>query len=108
MRSSEVLVDKIGDDIPKKKKKEVARQIEQALRDNTFVFIERDGRPIGFFTYFDRDGKVLVNNCYIFKEYRHKANLLKSRHRIRKLGKPFYFINGKRKRRKQYASTRES
>jgi len=108
MRSSEVLVEKIGGDIPAKKKQEVARQIEQALRDNTFVFIERDGHPIGFFTYFMRDDKVLVNNCYIFKEYREKSNLLRSRHKIRRLGKPFYFTNGKRKRRSQYAPKRES
>lgn len=103
MSAAETLVNNLGEEIPAGKRGEVIRQIEAAIRDRTFHFIERQGRPIGFFTYIEKGDKILVNNCYVFKEERGTHNLLQSRHFLKEKNRLLYWLNGRRKRRVEYA-----
>lgn len=62
------------------KKKEVIQQINNAFYDRTFRFLVKEGRTIGFFTWFKKyreDGiHIFINNMCILKEYKNKNNLL--------------------------------
>jgi len=105
MSAAENLVNNVGEEIPAEKRAEVIRQIEAAIRNRTFHFIEREGRPIGFFTYTEDNGKIFVNNCYVFKEERGTHNLIRSRHFLKEKKRALYWLNGRRKRRVEYASS---
>lgn len=98
-----MIVDRIGDEIPEDKRAEVTKQIDEAIQNKTFHIIEKNGKEIGFFTYVEKDDKILVNNCYIFKWYRDTNNLLGSRHFLKEKHRSLYWLNGKRKRRVEYA-----
>ena len=58
-------------------------EISQAIKDQRFKPIIKNGVWIGFFCWWLQGRKVFVNNMYISPEHRDKSNLLWVRKQIR-------------------------
>ncbi len=89
---------KEGADIPEGKKLEVAKEVEKAIEDKHFLIIEKDGKDIGFLTYFEKPDGIFVNNCIIYKNFRGIINLIYLRKFFREKykGLKFYWRSKKR------------
>lgn len=64
-------------------KDEVLCSLNQSINKGNCCFITVGGNDAGFFTFKNENGKVLVNNLLILKEYRGKFNLLRIRKFLR-------------------------
>ncbi len=87
-----------GADIPEEKKAEVIEEVNEAITDNHFFIIAKNGKDIGFFSYFEIRGRIFMNNCVIFKEFRSRTNLLSLRRLFKDKykGRQFYWRSKKR------------
>lgn len=82
----------------------VEEDIQKSITDKHIQFIEKDGHTIGFATYKDKNGKLLLHYCFIYKKFRDKGNLLHFRKLFRSLHDgEFYWRN--RRRNKVYRTT---
>jgi hypothetical protein len=57
--------------------------LNQAILNKTLIFIIREGRRIGFFTYTIREGIVFINDMLIICECRNKNNFFHLRRTMR-------------------------
>ena len=87
-----------GAEIPFDKYIEVRDEINEAIADGHFYIVERKGKEIGFFTYFEIKGKVFINNCVIFKRYRDRNNFISIRRFFREKypDQPLYWMSKRR------------
>jgi len=58
-------------------------EIEDAILNGTFEFLKKGNQIIGFYTYFDNNGEILINNMCVMKQFRDKNNLLPLRKYLR-------------------------
>jgi len=84
-----------GAQIPDHKRQEVINQVEDAAVNRRFLWLERAGKIIGFLTYMEKNNKVFINNCIIYKSYRNAFNFIALRRFFRSnfKGKQFYWEN---------------
>jgi hypothetical protein len=58
--------------------------IANALCENRFSYLyNASGNKIGFYTWCDNQGKILINNLLIYRQYRNRINLLQMRNYFR-------------------------
>lgn len=89
---------KEGANIRPEKRPGVVREIEKAIENKQFVFVEREGKDIGFLAYSKKPDGIFVHNLVIYKPERTHANLvyLRKFFRQRAEGLKIYWNSKKR------------
>ncbi len=93
MKLQQLLTDKVKDNI------------RIAVQENRIHWINKGNKTIGFHTWEEHNGKILINNLWIEEKYRNKDNLLNLRKLFRTIypKTKFYWKSRKRKRMVEYA-----
>jgi len=98
-------------DLSEEKISTVKQEIREAIENNGFESVIKKGKYIGFFTWFDKNGDIFINNMFILKQYRNFSNFLYLRDYFKKMNKnDYYWKNRKtgdwiRYNRRMYANT---
>ena len=72
-----------GVSLTDEKQQEVINDIEEAVKNGKLVVLYKEKEVMGFFTYFEKEKEVFINNCIIFGEHRNRTNLLNLRKKFR-------------------------
>lgn len=73
------IVDMLGREDKNIDKVQLKQELKEAIEDNKFDFIRKDGREIGFLTWIipnNVDLVIYINNLYIEDGFRNRTNLL--------------------------------
>lgn len=85
---------------PKDSAQDIINDLEEAIRHESFHFIYKRDRVIGWVATFKNGNKVYITHCFIYKACRDRSNLLYLRSYLRGLykGMKFYFHSNRRDR----------
>jgi hypothetical protein len=87
-----------GADIPTDKIETVIRQINEAMIEDRYFDVHKCNKRVGFLTCQVKDGKVFVNNCVIFKDFRGPTTLMTIRNTLRKIyDNPIFYWKSRRR-----------
>lgn len=84
----------------KEKHEDLIQEFDEAIIENRVCFIPKGSDIVGFCTWEEKKGKVLINKCVVLKKYRSRFSLIELRHYFRDMFKDMQFYWKSRKRNK--------
>jgi hypothetical protein len=98
----DLCIDIIRDSVRLGEEKElrVKQEIDQAYRENRFVFVMYENKAIGFLTWHVKPEGIFFNNCCVMREFRRKDSLIGLRKYFK--GKRLFWRNRRRQKERSW------